>query len=341
MKTIHKQKRYILILVIGILIGFALSNYRIIVSHGKTAIRNMVPSKQWLDDFALVEIPSSYDGQQQKVYFYSTTQNNKMPLIVSLHPWSSDYSYIETTSSLAQLVKNEDWNYIYPDFRGKNNTPQSCLSEAVIQDIDDAIAYAIMNANVDTTKIVVVGHSGGAFATLGVYLKSSHIIKYCMAWCPISDLEVWYYQSKYMGTKYWNDIAEVTGSGNVLNGGEARSRSPLYYPPPSPPINDQSCLEIYTGINDGYTGSVPILHSISFYNKMAEYLGHQDGVISDSNIIMLLSRTIKYDTNEYISDRKILYKKSYADIGLFIFDGTHEILPEYALYRIKEVCLSN
>jgi pimeloyl-ACP methyl ester carboxylesterase len=345
-KTIHKQKRYILILAIGIVLGVVLSNYRIIVIYGKVAIKNIVTSKQWLNDFVLVEIPSSYDGQAQKAYFYSTTQNNKMPLIVSLHPWSADYSYIENTSSLAQLVKSEDWNYVYPDFRGKNNTPQSCLSDAVIQDIDDAIAYAIMNANVDTSKIVVIGSSGGAFAALGVYLKSVHAIKYCMAWCPISDLEAWYYQSKYMGTNYWKDIAAVTDSDSVFNSDEAKNRSPLYMlpsPPPPPPtqINDKSCLEIYTGINDGYTGSVPILHSILFYNKMTEYLGHHDGIISDSSIITLLSRTIKYDMDEYISDRKILYKKSYADIGLFIFDGTHEILPEYAFDRIKEICFSN
>jgi pimeloyl-ACP methyl ester carboxylesterase len=339
MKTILKQKQYIFILAIGILLGVAFSNYRIIVVYGKAVIKNIVTSKQWLNDFALVEIPSSYDGQAQKAYFYSTTQNNKTPLIVSLHPWSSDYSYIENTSSLAQLVKNENWNYIYPDFRGKNNTPQSCLSDAVIQDIDDAIAYAIMNANVDTTKIVVVGLSGGAFATLGIYLKSAHILKYCMAWCPISDLEAWYYQSKYTGTNYWKDIAAVTGSDSILNSDEARSRSPLYISPS--PVNNKSCLEIYTGINDGYTGSVPILHSILFYNKMAEYLGHKDDVVSDSNTIMLLSRTIRHDINEYISDRKILYKKSYTDIGLFIFDGTHEIIPEYAFNRIKEVCFSN
>jgi hypothetical protein len=262
-----------------------------------------------------------------------------MPLVVSLHPWSSDYSFIENESSLAQLVRNENWNYLYPDFRGEGgwNTPESCLSDEVIQDIDDAIAYAINNANVDISNIIVVGLSGGALTTLGVYLKSMYPLKYCMAWCPISDLEMWYYQSKYVGTQYWKDLLTITNSDNDFNSEEAVLRSPLHMPIDSERIiNNRSSLEIYTGINDGYTGSVSILHSILFFNKMAGYLNHE--IISDDEIIMLLSRTVRIDIDEYISGRKMLYEKNYHDIGLFIFDGTHEILSDYAFDRIKMKC---
>jgi esterase/lipase len=329
-------KKIFLPLLIGLIFGILISNCGKIFFYSKDIIKNIFFSKQVTEHFSLVEIPSTYDKQKQKIYFYATTANNKMPLIVSLHPWSSNYSFIENESSLAELVRNENWNYLYPDFRGKNDTPESCLSDMVIQDIDDAIAYAIENANVDTSNITVVGLSGGGLATLGVYLKSNYQLKYCMAWCPISDLEKFYYQSKHMGMRYWEDLLTVTNSEDIFNSDEVVLRSPLYMAFDSKKIiNNRSSLEIYAGINDGYTGSVPISHSILFYNRIAEYLKHYDGVVSDSEIIMLLSRTVKGDSDEYISGRKILYKKSYPDIGLFIFDGTHEILPDYAFDRIK------
>jgi hypothetical protein len=68
---------------------------------------------------------------------------------------------------------------------------------------------------------------------------------------------------------------------------------------------------------------------------MAEYFNLENGIVSDKEIITLLSRSVKNDGVEYIGDRKLLYKKDYPRIGLFIFDGTHEWLVMYAFSRIK------
>jgi len=293
---------------------------------------NSIKNNNW-DNFSQVEILSSYDGVIQKAFFYRTANDNKMPLIISLHPWSLNYT---ARDPISNLIKNEDWNYIHPDFRGPNNTPNAMMSDAVIQDIDDSIAYAVNNSNVDLTRIIVVGSSGGGLAVLGVYLKSKYQLKLCMAWCPISDLEIWYYQSRYANTKYYQDILRATNSVEILNTKEARNRSPIYYPPRT--CNTQ--LELYAGINDGYTGSVPIIHTIAFFNKIAESLGAEnDEIISDKETISLISRSIKYDENNgYIDNRRILYKKSYKTISMCIFDGGHEILEKYAYTRIKEIC---
>jgi hypothetical protein len=160
-----------------------------------------------------------------------------------------------------------------------------------------------------------------------------------MAWSSISDLEAWYYQSFHAGNAYWKDIVQSTNSGNMLDIDEARKRSPLYM---TLPKKEPGTIEIYAGINDGYTGSVSILHSILFYNKMAGYFSLQDGIVSDKEIITLLSRTVKFDTPknvEYLDTRKVIYKKLNPNIGFFVFDGTHEMLPDYAFNRIKEICL--
>jgi hypothetical protein len=337
-----KRKKILMICLIfgsGVITGIVCLHYSFIF-YLKQSILNILNEEQWPSDFVVVKIPCSYDNQTQNAYFYTSRQNKKMPLIVSLHPWRSDY---QTTDVFASMIKTEDWNYIHPDFRGQNDNPDACMSDAVISDIDDAIAYAIKNGNVDEKNIIVMGVSGGGMAALGVYMRSRYYIRYTMAWCPIADLEAWYYQSQYDDTIYWRHIAQATGSGTVLNTDEARRRSPLFM---NLHQKDFGEIEIYAGINDGYTGTVSILHSLLFYNKLVLNLDtsigggyYDDGIISDKDIIILLSRSVKNTSTEYIEGRQILYKKSYQNVSLFIFDGTHEMLSEYAFIRIKEICL--
>jgi len=111
----------------------------------------------WSNDFELVEIESAMDHHIQKAYFYRSTATDPAPLIVSLHTWSGDYTQKDT---LAVLCRAQGLNYIHPDFRGVNNTKNACCSELAINDIDESIAYAIKNANVDTLRIYIIGHSG-------------------------------------------------------------------------------------------------------------------------------------------------------------------------------------
>ena len=143
----------------------------------------------WPDAFSEVRIPSSADGTKQHAYFLKAVSGLPKPLVVSLHSWSGDYSQ---NDALANLAAGEGWNYIHPDFRGPNWIADSCLSDRVISDIDDAIQYAIDNGNVDLSNVFVVGASGGGYATLGAYLKTRHQVKAFLSWVPISDLVAWY-----------------------------------------------------------------------------------------------------------------------------------------------------
>jgi dipeptidyl aminopeptidase/acylaminoacyl peptidase len=230
MDLIQKRRIYcFFLLLLGAAAGLIADRFTIIVSTVRTIKHRATTAKLWKSNYVLAEIPSSYDGKIQRAYFYGAERS--APLIVSLHAWSSDYREYDP---LAELCRSEGWNYIHPDFRGPNNTPASMLSDAAVKDIDDAVAYAIEKGKVDTDRIVVTGHSGGGLAALGVYARSAYTFKFCMAWCPISDLEAWYYQSGYARTKYRRDIAQAVGSDAGIDNGEARKRSPLYYPPPPP-----------------------------------------------------------------------------------------------------------
>ncbi len=289
----------------------------------------------WDKDFSKIEINSSIDNKIQKAYFYKTRSINSKPLLVSLHTWSGDFSQYDT---LAILAKTKDWNYIHPDFRGPNRTTDACCSKLALSDIDDAIDYAINNANIDTANIFVVGASGGGYATLCMFMKSKHKIEKFSSWVPISDLFAWYHQSSWRNNKYAKNILVCTNSKDgKLNISNAKEKSPIYWNTPVNKLRD-SKLEIYAGIFDGIQGSVPITHSINFYNKILRDLGvnNEQYYVSIKETLKLIeSRTPICDCGK-ISDRKIYLKKEYKNVKLIIFEGNHEILPEYAFNNLTD-----
>lgn len=281
--------------------------------------------------FTLDSIKSPIDGQKQKFYYYASSQK-KMPLVVSLHQWSSDYSNYK--NSLAPQTREKDWNYIHPDFRGPNNNPKACGSDYVIADIDATIDWAIKNLDVATENIYIIGASGGGYAALCHFMKSKRKIKEYSVWVPITDLRRWYFESKSRGSKYADDIISCTcGICVEPDFNEAIRRSPLYLKTPVEKLNNCK-LKIYAGIHDGYTGAVPIAHSVLFYNKLAGELGgsEDEKVSMDDLCWMLSARSAPGKISGKIGDRNILYNKTCKNVSLTIFEGTHEILVDTISY---------
>ncbi|MCB0841461.1 MAG: prolyl oligopeptidase family serine peptidase, partial [Bacteroidetes bacterium] len=196
-----------------------------------------LPAQTWQNPFQKVEIPSSIDQNRQPAWFYRALGEAPRPLVVSLHTWSGDYNQEDT---LAQMCIEKNYHYIHPNFRGQNNRPEACGSELAIQDIDDAIAYALENAYVDSNEIHITGTSGGGYATLLMYMKTRFPVKTFAAWVPISDIGKWYYESKGRGNKYALEIAKATNPGREMNNEnhslgkeEAHKRSPMYMSTPT------------------------------------------------------------------------------------------------------------
>lgn len=287
----------------------------------------------WSSDYKRVEIKSALDGHMQQAYLYASKADKPAPLIVSLHTWSGDFTQEDP---LSELCRSRDLNYIHPDFRGVNNSKHACCSELALSDIDQSIAYAIENARVDTSRIFVIGTSGGGYATLAAFMKSQQRIRKYSAWVPISDLIAWYEESSIRGNKYAGDILDCTEStDSILNLNVARERSPIFWDTPSGKLN-HSNLYIYTGIYDGIQGSVPITQSINFYNKLLSDLSVKDPLtyVSDHEKLMLLEHRKPLGNFGKIAEREVVLIKEYQNLKLVIFKGNHEILSEYALNEL-------
>ncbi|WP_221391952.1 S9 family peptidase [Dyadobacter sp. NIV53] len=288
----------------------------------------------WPADFKVVENVSGMDQSVQKSYFYKTKSAEPKPLIVSLHTWSGDYTQKD---DVAAICKEKDVNYIHPDFRGANVITSACCSELALADIDDAISYAIKNAKVDTAKIYVIGVSGGGYATLATFMKSKHRIRKFSVWASISDLTAWYHESTILGNKYAKNILNCTGSQSELNVKNARYKSPLYMPGPGK-NREGATLYIFAGIYDGIQGSVPITHSINFYNKLLTDLSVADKsqYVSDAEKLNLLEFRRPLGALGTIGGRKICLQKEYENFKLTIFEGNHEMLSTFAVEQLLD-----
>lgn len=300
-----------------------------------TRQRNDSSESNWSPDFKLIKIKSPADEELQKAYFYKSKSAVPQPLIVSLHSWSWDYRQYDT---LGILSKEKDINYIHPDFRGQNWTKNACCSDLVISDIDAAIDYAIGQGNVDTSKIYVIGRSGGGYATISSFMKSKHRIRKFSAWVPLTDLVAWYEETRMRKLYYAGNILVCTHSADgKLNKEIAVQKSPMYWSTPAEKLS-YATLEIFDGIYDGLEGNgpIPITHSINFYNKLLTDLKVTDSskYISDAEKLKLLESRKPLGDYGKIADRDICLVKEYGNIRITIFTGGHEMLQEYAFNEL-------
>jgi len=298
-------------------------------------------SKDWPSVCEKTNIISTCDGKDQPAYFYKSIGDAPRPLIISLHTWSNGYDQIDPLSW--QCIK-KNYNFIHPHFRGANHSFEACGSELVINDIEDAIDYAISNGNVDLSNMHIIGLSGGGYATLLAYMQTKHQIKTFSVWVPISNLVAWYNESVGRKNKYAKDIAiSTTGikfedERYYIDEEEARERSPIFMETPVE-NRSKSKLFIYAGSNDGYTGPVPITHSLKFYNKVVGDFDKNDSsaqISCNDMIDLLASRSFPGTEKASIGGRKIHYTRNYKDIiQITIFEGGHECLDSIALDHIK------
>jgi len=290
----------------------------------------------WDEDFRKVYIQSSIDGSNEPAFWYPATGEEVRPLLVSFPTWSSGFS---ESDKLAELARANNWNYLRPNLRGPNNHPDSCLSSKVLGDIDDAIQFALDSGRVDATRIFISGESGGGHAALAAWLQSRHPLRAVMAWVPITDLSKWYWQCKDRGLAYADDILSVTASGSgAINVAEALRRSPLYME--NTTTAQRGRLEIYAGHKDGYgRQTVPISHSLLFFNRIAEEAGYPELKIMESQMVDLLTRAVDVgNANQKIGGRSLLLERQLPNgVGLYIFHGGHEILEEYNFERMKHL----
>lgn len=288
--------------------------------------------KGWKSPYKKVSIHSSIDGKPQFAYYYRPDVSRPAPLIVKLHSWHADYT--QTDPILSGYAVKAGWNFIHPNFRGKNNNPDACGSNLSMTDINDAIQYCIDNGNVDLNNIFIVGDSGGAYAALCFRSETMFPINSYIVWNPITDLIAWHDQSLVRGSRYHQDIKNATKSTKNLNIEEAKRRSPLCRNLPL----SESKLYIFAGYHDGYGDfPVPITHSINYYNKYLSLRNSESNNLIPPEDIIKLSVKEMPITTKNIEGKGIIYQKEFKDeIQITIYNDGHTHISNHTLKLINE-----
>jgi hypothetical protein len=271
-----------------------------------------------------ITYPCSDDTDQPAAIITNTTATAK-PLLVALHTWSSTYT--QRSATLENWCAARNWTYIRPNYRGANNTSSACGSERAILDIVDAVTYCKSIAAVDNNRVYLYGLSGGGHMALLCAGRLRNTFTAITAWCGITDLAAWYDQCKGTEYLYWQDLESVCGGTPLQYPAEYASRSPMTY------VNQVVCpVQINTGINDGYTGSVPTSHTLLWWNaRVPESLRFSTEQVSS----IVDSRTIPDGLGVTVQSPawggKLLMRRGYGPSEINVFNGTHEAIDAAAL----------
>ncbi|MBD3276247.1 MAG: prolyl oligopeptidase family serine peptidase, partial [Candidatus Marinimicrobia bacterium] len=197
--------------------------------------------------------------------------------------------------------------------------------------------YARRHSNIDSTRIYLIGSSGGGYTVLMMLGKHPDIWADVSAWVPIVDLRSWYFQSAEAGRKYAQDIINSCGgkpgdSEHVDE--EYRRRSPVTYLS----RDIQTPVDINAGIHDGHNGSVPISHSIRAFNALAQ---PEDKIRQSQIEYFVDEQSVPGELQSDISDsgygeNQPLFRRKSENTRLTIFDGGHEIIHQAAFSWLTE-----
>ena len=290
----------------------------------------------WPEPVQEIKYASSIDTSMQPAMYYNSGSDSLKPLLVGLHTWSGDYRQ-ESSVPYAKWAILKDWVFIHPNFRGPNNSPQATGSHYVLADIKSAVDFAIKNARIDTSRIYLIGASGGGYTALQVVAQSPDMWAAVSAWVPIVDLAAWYHQSSARQNRYAEMLVASCGGTPGESDSidlEYQQRSPLFVLK-----NAQNVpIDINAGIYDGHVGSVPVSHSLKAFNELARPSDKLTQEHIDYFVrAMSVPPGLKDEYNDpYYVNKPVLFRQTSGKARITIFDGGHEIIPNAALHWLQQ-----
>jgi pimeloyl-ACP methyl ester carboxylesterase len=280
-----------------------------------------------------IDIPSTVDGTIQKAIWCPVTEDTQpKPLLVALHSWSGNYLQASGEDYLKKAAER-NWHFIHPDFRGINQRPEATCSDLVVSDVLDAVEYARTQVRVDSSRIYLVGASGGGMASLMMAAKAPQVWAGVSSWVPISDLSDWHAETLARNLKYTAMIEASCGGKPHQHAAvdfQYWNRSPIHFLHNAKQVH----LDINAGIMDGHTGSVPVGHSLRAFNAIAA----RNNRFNETQIQYIETKikippNLAGETQEDPSygEKQPLLRRQSGKTRVTLFQGSHEIIMEAAL----------
>lgn len=212
------------------------------------------------------EFTSTLDRSREPYLLYLPTATKPVPLVVGLHTWSCDrFNQIE---GMLPYCRERGWGLLLPEFRGPNlnvnpRAAEACASPLARQDILDSLDQVIAGGSVDSSRVFLLGASGGGHMALMMAAHAPGRWRGVSSWVPITDLAAWHGQNP----KYAPHIAACCGGtpgSDVRVDTEYRDRSPIHLAQELAKPN----LSVHHGRFDA---SVPFSHTSDLAQKVEQH----------------------------------------------------------------------
>jgi pimeloyl-ACP methyl ester carboxylesterase len=123
-------------------------------------------------------------------FIYTANGQQKHPTLIMLHGYPGN----ERNLDLAQVVRAHGWNVVYFDYRGSWGSGGQFSFANCVQDVVNVVAFCKKNAgnfHIDTSNIVLFGHSMGGWVCLKALQQLPGISKgfALSTWDIYSDLK--------------------------------------------------------------------------------------------------------------------------------------------------------
>ena len=292
-------------------------------------------------DVERISIESSADGAPQRALYYDSGSARDKPLLVVLHSWSA--SYLQNIHiPYARFAVENDWVFVQPNFRGPNRRPEATLSELAVQDVLDAVDHAEKQANVDPSRIYLIGYSSGAMMALVLAGREPDRWAGVAAWVAVYDLADWYEDTRRKGSRYAREI-EISCGGAPRPGTAAAEeclrRSPAGW---LHRAAGRAPVFIAHGLHDHLASPD---HAIRAFNALAA----PEDRLSDAEREHIVRRRAlpdgldgarigELDDDPYFGpiDVPLVLRRSSGAATLALYDGAHDMFYEPGLRWLSE-----
>lgn len=284
---------------------------------------------EWRDEVPGIQditVTSTLDRSEQPALWLPPSGVGDQPLLVGVHSWSSGYLQ-EYSIPFARWAQQQGWAAILPDFRGRNRTPEATGSDLAVQDVIDAVDFAIAQGGVDADRVYVIGVSGGGMMSLLMVGRHPERFAGASAWVPIWNLPAWYDYNAAQQNRYAREIEASCGgdpSADQAAWADCVHRSPMSHLDAA----RDAGVPILIGHGLGDT-VVPPDHSLWAFNQLAapqdEFPPEVLAAVNDNRLPDRLRGQVDVETFFEPADPSVLLARRSGPVTLVLFEGGHDI----------------
>lgn len=284
--------------------------------------------QQVVPDVQDVEIASSAGEEVQDALWLEPQGDRQRPLLVVLHSWSTRYLQYFSTP-YARWADQEGWAMVAPDFRGVFERPEATGSDAAVQDVVDAIDWAILRGGVDAERVFVVGFSGGGMMSLLLAGRHPDRLAGAVSWVPVHDLVDWYAYNRdeQPDALYQQQIASSCGGDPTREDGPRSSceqRSPRAHLDAA----REAGLPVYLG-HGLADRTVPPDHAVRAFDQLADDSDRLPRPVTGAVAGGQLPDEVPGEQAEDFFDEQdpeVLLARRSGPVTLVLFEGEHDMV---------------